>query len=152
MTHFVENFLFHLNVDVVKAGIVKLGTTIAKTEDIESVRKIVETCIEDILAGCCISPVCVRSVNKVLGTCLLFASHMSRFVCMHSSTDEDELIRITQEEQYLGLITKFEDAFQGQLNSLLVQLKHYVGGDRTRALALVAKIDYNDYYSETVGL
>ena len=152
MTHFVNNYLFFLNVDVVRVGIAKLHEDIRGTENIESVKQSVETCIDEILIGCCISPVCVRSVNKVLGTCLLFASHMSRFVCMQSNTDEDELIRITQEEQYIGLIAKFEDAFQGQLNSLLVQLKHYVGGDRTRALALVAKIDYNDYYSETIGL
>ncbi len=72
---------------------------------------------------------------------------------MHASSGEEELIiRTSQDEQYIGLIAKFEDAFDGQVNSLLVQLKHYVSADRTRAQALVAIIDYNDYYSDKIGL
>ena len=143
MTHFVENFLFHLNIDVIAACV----RGFEFSEDIDEMRKSLEKLIEEILSRCCISPSCVRSVNKVLGTCSLFASHMSRLI-----TVEDDLIRVTQEQQYVDLIGKFEDAFDGQMNSLLVQLKHFVGSDRARAQALVAKIDYNDYYSNKIGL
>ena len=151
MSHFVENFLFHLNVDVVAERLGSMDDLMG-VHDIDELKESIEQLIDEILARCLITPACVRSVNKVLGTCNLFASHMNRFVSVHASTADDELIRITEEEQYIGLIAKFEDAFDGQMNSLLVQLKHYVSSDRERAQALVAKIDYNDYYSNKIGL
>jgi len=151
MMHLVDNFLFHLNVDVVATNLRNLDLT--GSPDIDKVRESIESVIESILAGCCISPACVRSVNKILGTCSLFASHMTKFAKMHASSGEEELIiRTSQDEQYIGLIAKFEDAFDGQVNSLLVQLKHHVSADRARAQALVAIIDYNDYYSDKIGL
>jgi hypothetical protein len=151
MSHLVDNFLFHLNVDVVATKLRNLDVT--SSADIDKVRESIESVVESILAGSCISPACVRSVSKVLGTCSLFASHMTKFAKMHASSGVEEMIiRTSQDEQDIGLIAKFEDAFDGQVNSLLVQLKHYVSADRARAQALVAIIDYNDYYSDKLAL
>ena len=153
MMHVVENLLYYLQIDVVAASKRKLSRQINEGEkDIDHVKDCVSLLVDEILMGCCISPSCVRATNKVLGTCSLFASHMTRFVNMHGNSHEENLVQITQEEQYIGLIAKFEDAFDGQLNSLLVQLKQHVSADRSRALALVAKIDYNAFYSESIGL
>jgi len=140
MIFFVDNYLFYVNMDIVATEMAHFRGE-SGDSSVDDYRRRLEETVSRIADGCFLNSLTLRSVGKVLGTCALFAVHMKRFIDLHA----DSLAEVTEEDKYIALVEKFENAFQGQLNSLLVQL-HRQGRQ------LVLRLDFNNFYSPmTVG-
>ena len=141
MLHFVKNYLFFLTVDVVES---KGWKSILDSKSVFQARDELEQKLNLTIEEMGLNAASVaKSVNKVFSTCGLFSAHMTRFVQILLS--EAETAR--QQDKYLTLISKFQDAYEGQVNSLMVQLKQSAGTQ-----GLIARLDFNHYLSESLGI
>ena len=153
MLHFIKNYLFYLFVDIIEAKQIGLQ----KAKSAFEVRDQLEATLTEIINEFNLNNFVYKSINKVLSTCSLFTAHMRRFINMHIDvevTEEDRadtLVAATSQEKYTAMIEKFEDAFQGQVNSLMVQLK---GSNRAHksAINLIARLDFNEFFSDRMGI
>jgi hypothetical protein len=154
MTHFVSNYLFYLSIDVLAA---KPWTCVLTAGSVWEARERLDTMLSEVLAEFSLDTPLYKAVNKVLSTCGLFSAHMGRFVQLHlaaaASFEEraDALHEATSQAKFAGMMDKFEDAFQGQSNSLLVQLKALVRSNKG-AGSLIARLDFNSYFSVNMGI
>lgn len=146
MTHFVSNYLFFVSVDVIAA---KRWEAVPTASSVSDARDTLDALLEAVLAETNLDSFIYKSVNKVMSTCALFSAHMSRFVCMHA--DAESLLAATEQPKFTGMIDKFQDAFQGQTNSLIVQLKSQVKVNKS-AHSLIARLDFNSFFSDKMGI
>jgi hypothetical protein len=147
MIFFVNTYLFHVNIDIVAVEVASFeSTTEDGRKDIHSYSRLLSELLDKIMEKCFIQSLTLRSINKVLSTCALFSIHMTRFISLHATREEDgesNLIAVTQGEKYLSLIEKFDDAFQGQLNSLLVHLRT---SGTIGARQLITRLDFTGFF------
>ena len=153
MLHFVKNYLIHLSVDVIES---KDWESVLRAKSVFQVEEELETKLTSVIEEMGItSSSLYKSVNKVFSTCGLFSAHMTRFVHILLSQSEDRLEQAmlienaSREDKYLTLISKFQDAYDGQANSVMVQLKKQEGKAHN---SLMARLDFNQYFSHSMGI
>lgn len=153
MLHFIKNYLFFLFVDVIESKLITTTTS----SSVAAIRDNLDHILAEIITELNMTNFIYKSINKVISTCGLFSAHMSRFIRLHieNLTDAEDkadvLHAITSQEKYSAMITKFEDAFQGQTNSLMVQLKSAHRINRSAA-NLIARLDFNEFFSDKLGV
>ena len=151
MLHFVKNYLIFLTVDVIESK--AWDRSVGKS--VFAVRDDINHKMDSIMEEMAITSPLYKSVNKVLSTCGLFSAHMTRFVQILLSQSEDRqeqavaIEQASRQDKYLTLISKFQDAYEGQINSFMVQLKQQSTPSNSR---LITRLDFSQYFSETMGI
>jgi hypothetical protein len=153
MVHFVKNYMFFLSVDVIQTK----SLLAVVPESTQHAQKALEDSLSMIIHEFHLDTPIYRSVNKLFSTCGLFSAHMQRFIQLHVSgfeTTEERmelLSSVTSLEKFTAMVQKFEDAFRGQTNSLLIQLRENGRVIRT-SNNLLSRLDFNQYYSYQIAL
>ena len=149
MNHFVKNYLFYLSIDVIesKMTVIKNGLNLSTHQSIFTFSNSLDSVLSEIISEFNLTTSVFKLLSKVLSTCALFSAHIRRFLALQPLSES--MAEVTQQERYISMFEKFRDAFQGQMNSLLVQLKMY---QRTSSGNLIARLDFNEYFSEVMGI
>jgi hypothetical protein len=145
MLHFIHNYLLFLSLDVIGSKDWDFKTS--RDVSLEAIKISLEETMAEIIRDLP-TP---RSVDKILSTCNLFASQMTRFLSlsfdMTGSLEDraDSLSVATSQERYLEMVNKFSEAFKVQIGNLLIEI-------RSKAPALLSKLDFNGFYRDRLGI
>ena len=148
MMHFISNYLYYLMIDVIES---KDWTNCVEQDSVFAIRDRLDGTLSEILDAFLIGSSSFKSINRVLSTCSLFCTHMTRFLEMNlSETVEDRvesLILLTEQEKYVTMIGKFNDTYESQMNNLMAQLKadSTVGGS-----GLFGRLDLNGFFTDRI--
>ena len=144
MIHFIKNYLFYLSIDVIETKTASLDihkhTVFEFSEKFDSI-------LSEIISEFNLTTQVYKLLTKVLSTCALFSAHIRRFLALQ--TIDDSIAEVAQQERYISMFEKFRDAFQGQMNSLIIQLKL---NRNTSSENLIARLDFNEYFSDIMGI
>jgi hypothetical protein len=165
MIHFVDNYLFYLNMDVIEPKFNFLVERVLREEkDVFAIERRVVEMLDTIIEDMSPAPNVDRLLHKLLTTCSLFCTHMKRFLAIQlvrpildgdsvldvaesSIREANEVLRV---EKYNAMIKKFSEAFQTQMNNLSVHLVR--NNHATTSASLFTRLDFNEYMSDSTGI
>ena len=151
MMHFIHNYMLYLSLDVVRSKDWTFRRTSAEGSVSALKRSLDETLSEVVSEFNLNRPSILKTVERILSTCSLFAAHMTRFVQLSVSAGgsieerADSLSLATSQEKYFVMVEKFSDAFKTQTSSLIVELK-------SSAPALLGRLDFNGFFRDRMAI
>jgi hypothetical protein len=165
MIHFVDNYLFYLNMDVIEPKFNSLVERVLREEkDVFTIERRVVEVLDTIVEDMSPAPNVDRLLHKLLTTCSLFCTHMKRFVAIQlvrPILDEESVLDVAESsireanevlrvEKYNAMIKKYSEAFQTQMNNLSVHLVR--NNHATTSASLFTRLDFNEYMSDSTGI
>ena len=156
MTHFINNYLFYLFVDVLQS---KDWSGVTTQGSVFLIRDYLDSLLSEIVNEFHFNSSIFKSIHRVLSTCSLFCTHMLRFLHMNVATSteasveerRDNLAILTDQEKYTGMISKFQEAFDSQIDNLMTQLKSANRSNKS-AHNLIGRLDFNNFFSDRMGI
>ena len=154
MIHFLHNYMLYLSMDVIGSKDWKFSTS--REVSITAIHSALDTMLSQIVNESNLCGKVNRTVSKILATCTLFSTHMTRFIRMNlqtgGSTQEHErtLIEATSQKQYITMVQKFSDSFRTHTNNLFVELK--ADKSNPSSPALLGRLDFNGFYRDRMGI
>lgn len=156
MIHFINNYLFYLFVDVIQS---KNWSHASTQGSVFEIRDYLDALLTEVVYEFHFNSEIFKSINRVLSTCGLFCTHITRFIQMNVATSteasieerKDSLAILTDQEKYTGMISKFQEAFETQVFNLMTRLKSENRSNKS-AHNLIGRLDFNNFFSDRGGI
>ena len=178
MLHFLQNFVYYMTLEVIGPREHEMQAGLSEARDMDQVlglhERFLDTCLKQCLLA---SQDLLKTLTKLMTTCLLFADQMKRFVASSKEAgdvaaaaassaatvkgaaaaaarrerDAGEARYIRQEAghpAFQSMLVKFEDTFNSQLREFLERLWADSHRNHPQLINLCVRLDYNGYYTD----
>ena len=178
MLHFLQNFVYYMTLEVIGPREHEMQAGLSEARDMDQVlglhERFLDTCLKQCLLA---SQDLLKTLTKLMTTCLLFADQMKRFVASSREAGDNAAAaaasaatgkgaaavaarreRDAAEARYIrqetghpafqSMLVKFEDTFNAQLREFLERLWADSHRNHPQLINLCVRLDYNGYYTE----
>ncbi|CDS09368.1 hypothetical protein LRAMOSA10728 [Lichtheimia ramosa] len=166
MLMFVQQFAYYVTNEVLEPNWRRLESNLAKVTTVDQVLQFHSDFLDTCLKECMLTNAkLLRIYNKLMTSCVVFATHTDRFVQLlksmveQQSPDEfgipkgglsDAAAAIQSSfENTSRSLTKLEESFSYHMRLLIEALNYYSATETVQFLCLVVRLDYNQHHKST---